>query len=157
MPKITEKNQPIKDEIIRQTGELLKSEEMTLSDLVSFSGVLMQKIDAADTEKDNLILIKDGMRTECRIKQNSDIVAKTIRERYSAGETISLSELKALQAIDTDKQQKIKDYVDDLVFALYFDAEIADIGIEYAEVIKHQCGKNRFYESVTEFITEVAI
>lgn len=152
VPKITEKNQYIKDEIIRHTGELLKSEEMTLSDFVSFSGVMMQKVDTLDIEKGSLILIKDGMRTECRIKQNSDIVAKAIRERYSAGEIINLSELKALQTIDTDKQQKIKDYIDDLVFALYFDVEIGDIRIECAKDLKDQCRKSRFYESVNSDI-----
>ncbi|OQX24677.1 MAG: hypothetical protein BWK80_19620, partial [Desulfobacteraceae bacterium IS3] len=78
VPKITKKNQHIKDEIIRQTEEFLRLEEVMLNEL----------------------------------------------------------------------QKKIQDYIDDLVFALYFDADISNIGIEHAEAIKSQCSKNRFYEIV---------
>ncbi len=148
IPKINQKNQYIKDEIIRQTEKLLRLEEITLSDLVSFSGVLMQKFDAVKVEKDNLVLLKDGIRTVCKIQQNADIISKTINERYSGRETINLSELKILPVIDDNTQQKNKDYIDDLVFALYFDADISNIGIEHAEAIKNQCRKSRFYEIV---------
>jgi methylase of polypeptide subunit release factors len=148
IPKITKKNQHIKDEIIRQTEEFLKSEEVTLSDLVSFSGVMMQKFDAVKVKKDKLLLIKDSMKTECRIKCDSDIVSQTIRERYSGGEAINLPELKALSIVNNEIQKKNQDYIDDLIFALYFDTDISNIGIDYAEEIKAQCGKNRFYDLV---------
>jgi len=78
VPKITEKNQHIKDEIIRQTEEFLRLEEVMLNEL----------------------------------------------------------------------QKKIQDYIDDLVFALYFDADISHIGIDHAEAVKNQCRTSRFYEIV---------
>jgi hypothetical protein len=46
VPKITECNQHIKDEIIKRAEEMLALEEVKLADFVDFSGVVMQKFDA---------------------------------------------------------------------------------------------------------------
>ena len=45
----------------------------------------------------------------------------------------------------------LKDYVDDLVFALYFNIELNNIGFENKEEIKLNCKKSKFYDMIQEF------
>jgi hypothetical protein len=56
-----------------------------------------------------------------------------------------LAELKTMPVIDFDLQGKIKDYIDDLVFALYFNIPLEKIGLERAQKIKTECSKNPHY------------
>jgi len=56
-----------------------------------------------------------------------------------------LSDLKEMSVIDFDKQKELKNYIDDLVFALYFNARIDEIGLDKAEKIKKKCAENKFY------------
>ncbi|GAI14950.1 unnamed protein product, partial [marine sediment metagenome] len=64
------------------------------------------------------------------------LVKKIFEEVYNnkelnfKGQKISLSELKALPVIDFETQIIIKDYIDDLVFALYFNIRIKNLGIK---------------------------
>ena len=59
---------------------------------------------------------------------------------------IVLSALKSLPAVDFEKQDKIKDYIDDLVFALYFNVPLQDISLEKAKLVKEACEENEFYK-----------
>ena len=47
--------------------------------------------------------------------------------------------------IDFDKQKAIKDYIDDLVFALYFNIPLGSLGINKAEDIRELCAKSPYY------------
>jgi len=40
----------------------------------------------------------------------------------------------------------LKNYIDDLVFALYFNISVKIAGINEADRIKELCSKNEFYE-----------
>lgn len=150
VPKITEDNQFIKDEIIKKTEEMLALEDINLSDLVDFSGVLMQKFDSVKVEGGNLILEKDDKEIKCEIQKDADLVKNTIKriqqdkKLFKEGKVI-FSELKNMPAIDFEKQKKIKDYIDDLVFALYFNVPIKKVGIDKAKEIKKECEKSKFY------------
>jgi len=53
-----------------------------------------------------------------------------------------------LLIIDYEKQQKIKDYIDDLVFALYFNIGLEKLGLNHAEKIKAKCSRNPYYKLV---------
>ncbi len=154
VPKITEDNQFIKNEIINKTEEMLALEEIRLSDLVDFSQVMMQKFDKIKTEENDLILIKDGKIIKCKIKNNSDLVNKIIKEKFNNkllnDQEIILSELKSLPAIDFEKQKALKDYIDDLVFSLYFIVELKKIEFESAKLINTECEKNKFYAIVSK-------
>ena len=150
VPKITEDNQFIKDEIIKKTEEMLKLEDIILSDLADFSGLTLQKFDNVEIEGDNLVLAGEGKKYKCKIFKDKYLAEKTIREKLSNkklfGEKINLADLKYLPAVDFDGQKKIKDYIDDLVFALYFNALVKEVGLDRAGEIKKKCGENKFYK-----------
>jgi len=154
VPKINENNQSVKEEIIKYTEELLKLEEKKLSDFVDFSRVMLQKFDKVSVESNDLILEKDDEKIKLAIKENQNLVKKSLNERYDKQmielekQKISLSELKDLPIIDYEKQQKIKDYIDDLVFALYLNIGLEKLGLNQAEKIKEKCSRNPYYKLV---------
>jgi hypothetical protein len=153
IPKINDDNQFIKKEIIKQTEEMLALEEKTLSDFVDFSRVMVQKFDDVFIESSNLILEKDKEKIKIQIKGDKDLVKKTINEKYNKGlklekSKISLSDLKTLPVLDYDKQKELKDYIDDLVFALYFNIGLEKLGLDHAEKIKEKCSRNPYYDLV---------
>lgn len=155
VPKINEDNQFIKDEIIGQTDQILKLEEVLLSDLVDFSGVTMQKFDSAEVVGSNLILKKEGKEIKCPIKKDLDLVKKVIRDSFGdnkllSDEKINLSELKSSLVIDFEKQKALKDYIDDLVFTLYFNVPIKKVGFDKTGEIKARCEENKFYKVISE-------
>lgn len=152
VPKITNDNQFIKSEIIKRTEEVLGLENMTLDDLVDFSGVMVQKFDSLVVENNYLILIKDNEKKKCKIKESSDLVKKTLAPGGSlfGKEKIVLSELKSLPVINIESQKKLKNYIDDLVFALYFNIELEKADISKASTIKNVCSKHKFYMLVQE-------
>lgn len=157
IPKITENNQNIKEEIIKQAEEILNLEEKMLSNFVDFSKVMLQKFDNVLVESNNLVLGKNKNKIKIQIKDNKNLIKKLIDEKYNKGlkldkSTISLSELKTLPIIDYNRQQKLKNYIDDLVFALYFNVELKTLGTNKADHIKESCSKNPYYNLVNNKI-----
>ncbi len=154
VPKITQDNQKIKDEIIKRTEEMLALEEKKLSDFVDFSKVMLQKFDRVYVEGNNLILEREDKKIKLAIKENQRLIEKVINEKYgkklikSDEEKVTLSELKALPIIDYEKQREIKNYIDDLVFALYFNIRLEKLGLNQAQEIKAKCLRNPYYELV---------
>ncbi len=152
IPKMSEGNMNVRDEIIRQVERLINIERLALSDLVDFSSVMMQKFDGVLVKGNNLVLCKDKKERKLKIKNNKDLVEKTIIDKYHSEELeferekIRLSELKSLPAIDFEKQKQLKDYVDDLVFALYFNIHLTKVDLNNAAEIKKVCKKNKFYQ-----------
>lgn len=151
IPKITEENQFIKDEIIKKTEEMLALEDIALVDLVDFSGVMMQKFDEMQVINNDLVLVKGGKQIKCKVKKDKKLVDKTIKDisenkKLFKDKQIILSELKSLPAVDFKKQAEIKDYIDDLVFALYFNVPVKKVGLGKAREIKQECEKNKFYK-----------
>jgi len=61
-------------------------------------------------------------------------------------DAISLSGLKELPAIDFAAQKPLNDYIADLVFALYFNIDISNLGLKNAGQIRKKCQKNEFYK-----------
>ncbi|MCD6595320.1 hypothetical protein J7L68_06575, partial [bacterium] len=151
---INNKNQVIKSKIINQTESMLSLEEKTLSDFIDFSSIMLQKFDKVSVIDGKLILVRVDRKLELEIKENTELVASVIEEKYSdyEGDGITLSELKELPVIDFEKQAELKDYIDDLVFALYFNVELDKIEFENAEKIKERCKKNRFYSVVESMV-----
>ncbi len=154
-PKITKYNQIIKNEIIKQTEEMLRLEEKTLSDFVDFSKVMIQKFDSVSIESDNLILEKDKDKIKAQIRGDKNLVKKIIDEEYNKGLKldkldISLSELKTLPVIDYDKQQELKNYIDDLIFALYFNIRLENLDLNKVAEIKTKCSKSSHYKLVNK-------
>jgi len=154
IPKITAKNQFIKNEIIKQTETMLDLENVLLKNLVNFSGLNIQKFDNIKVSGNNLILTRHETDYQCKIVTGkSDFVQKIIAETYFdngifLNKEINLSELKNLSAIDFEEQSAIKDYVDDLVFALYFNISLSKSTISEVLNVKKLCKKNEFYEQI---------
>lgn len=156
IPKIGEDNRFVKNEISKRAEEILALEEVKLSDLVDFSRVMLQKFDTVLVKGNSLVLCRDKTKRELDIKSKKALVKKTITDKYCSDrldfETgkIRLSELKSLPAIDFEKQADLKDYVDDLVFALYFNIRLTKVGLNYAGEIKKLCQNNKFYKVLTK-------
>ena len=151
IPKITSENQFIKDEIIKTTEQMLDLEKATLRDIVNFNGVQMQQFNKISVVGNNLVL--DSMTLE--IPDNyAESVKSALKNKYFHKNgnplltEIRLSELKTLPVIDFEYQRKLKDYIDDLVFALYFNVPVKNIGINHAGEIKQMCQENEFYSCI---------
>ncbi len=151
VPRITSKNKHIKKEIIERTEEMLALEEKTLSDFVDFSGVLMQKLDDVQIAGNTLVLVHDNQKTELQIKGDTGLIASTIEEEFGIEglklekRRISLSELRNLPVIDFEEQTKLKNYIDNLVFALYFKTPLKEVGLDKLEEIQKACSKSKYY------------
>ena len=156
IPKITGDNQFIKNEIIKQTEKMLRLEEIKLNDLVDFSKVMMQKFDDAKVEKNNLVLVKDNKEIKLKIKNNPSLIKKALNNLIDSDKlklekgVINLNELKELPIIDFELRDKIKNYIDDLVFALYFNVSLENLGLGNAGGIKKECLKNVYYGVVNK-------
>ncbi|MEI0702531.1 Eco57I restriction-modification methylase domain-containing protein [Brachyspira intermedia] len=146
IPKIDNKN--IKIKIIELTKKLLSLEDYKIKDFVDFN-TSKQKFKNIAVNKNKLILTDiNGNIIEQKIKRKSDLVKSVIEEKFSANDEISLNELKFSDCIDKEEQNIIKNYVDDLVFALYFNIDIKELGLSNSEKIKKLCQKNNFYSYI---------
>jgi hypothetical protein len=126
-----------------------------LADLVDFSGLMVQKFDTLVVEGNYLTLIKNNEKKRWKIRENPELVKKVLKQRLPGGElfdkdVVALSELKPLPVIDIERQEKLKSYIDDLVFALYCNIELGEINITKAIAIKNACSKNKFYTLTQE-------
>ena len=150
VPKITDKNKSIKQEIIKQTEKLLALEDLQLKDFVDFTTTI-QKFEQVEVQGDNLILTNSqNNKVQQKINSKTELIKDLIEETYNQKplQEISLHDLKYTPAIDKQEQAVIKDYIDDLVFTLYFIIPIKKIGIEQAQNIKTQCLKNQYYQYI---------
>ena len=158
IPKITKENQFIKDEIILRAEEMLDLEDCQLQNFVDFSNITKQKFDSAEVRGNNLILTKDGEEYKAPIKKKKDVVVSVLKEQFGDKSFLSseiiLSEFKYLLAIDKVLQESLKDYIDDLVFALYFNIPVKKIGLNLASQIKELCRKNKFYDYIQKEMQE---
>ncbi len=151
VPQITPKNKHIKKEIIKRTEQMLALEEKILTDFVDFSGVLVQKLDDVQVDGNTLVLSYDNRKIELQIKRDTILVATAIAEQFETPgfklekRQISLPELRNMQVIDFEKQAKLKDYIDDLVFVLYFNIPLKEVGLDKAEEIRKDCSKSKYY------------
>lgn len=67
---------------------------------------------------------------------------------FNEGGIANLSELKSLSGFDKEHQVQIKNYIDDLVYALYFKVKLPELGFENADKIKKTCAKHKYYQPV---------
>lgn len=153
VPKIDKTNQFIKDEIIKSTEKLLSLEEKTVEDFVDFSSTLLQKVDNIEIIKNHLFLIKDGQQISLLINKNQELIRKVLNTHFgndnilpiSIKERISIRELRKIPVIDIERRNELKNYIDDLVFALYFQIPLKEIKLEKSEIIRKKCLQNQYY------------
>ncbi|HEX7455944.1 MAG TPA: hypothetical protein VF303_00560, partial [Candidatus Nanoarchaeia archaeon] len=151
VPKITKGNQFIKDEIITFTERMLLGEDKRLSDFVDFEKILTQKFDEVRVVDNNLVFKSGEKELTLSIKENMSLVKKTVEEEFGKGKLaldpskISFSELKNLPVIDFDAQINLKYYIDDLVFALYFNVGLEKLGLNYSQEVRAKCAKSPYH------------
>jgi len=144
IPKITNENQFIKDEIILLTEKLIHLEALQLKDFVEFT-TSIQKFDKVCVEDNNLLLIdKSNNKISQNIKSHINLV-KNIVSRFENSEHINLNDLKYTQTIDLEQQKRIKQTIEYLVFALYFEKQI-----NTTELVKELCENNSYYKYIYE-------
>jgi hypothetical protein len=133
---------------------MLGLEDCTLSDYVDFPGILVQKFEEIHVEGNNLVLVHDGQKMELPIKEHTKLIAGNIAKQLggqcSALEKshISLHELRNLQVVDYERQKRLKAYIDDLVFALYFGMPLQKLGLKNATAIRKACRASQHYEYI---------
>jgi len=151
VPTITSKNEYMKKEIIKVTQKMLALEDITLSDYVDLSSVLVQRFNDIEVVKNTLILVHNGDKTKLHIKSHEQLISDTLLNYWGAEKhkleksAISLDELRDLPIIDFQGQTKIKNYIDDLVFALYFKVSIEHASLSNADNIHQLCLDNKHY------------
>lgn len=153
VPKINPFNEHIKKEIITSTTKLVEMEKITISDLVDFKGIMLQKLDFLNVVGNNLIIRYKDKEAKCKISGNIELVKGIVSNLKKLDlfddEGIGfVSELKLLSAFDKEYQAQIKAYIDDLVYALYFKVKLHELGFENAEQIKDTCAKHKYYQLV---------
>lgn len=160
IPNISVTNNYLKQVVVDLCKKLLNTENYHLVDFIDFSDILKQKFDKARVDENNLILETDGEEIELPIKKNTQLVKKVIRENFIQkglefeSSVITLSDLMSLPIIDFERQKEIKDFIDDLVFCLYFNLDIPKDKISDADFVKTLCLKSKFYEQVNKDSSE---
>ena len=130
---------------------MLALEDITLSDYVDLSSVLVQRFNDIEVVKNTLILVHNGDKTKLHIKSHEQLISDTLLNYWGAEKhkleksAISLDELRDLPIIDFQGQTKIKNYIDDLVFALYFKVSIEHASLSNADNIHQLCLDNKHY------------
>jgi hypothetical protein len=149
IPKITNENAHVKSEIIKQTEAMLALEKYVLNDFVDFPPAAMQTFDFIRVEGNILVLAAGDKHYTAKINRNKmDFVKSIIEAAYFPTKglvprkAINIGELRFLPAIDFEAQDRIKAYVDDLVFALYFDVPITILGLENDAAVRAAVSKS---------------
>jgi hypothetical protein len=152
IPKITTENQSIKDKIIELTEKMLALENVVLKDMVDFSDLTVQRFENMEVKGNNVVLTFNGKDYQQKIaKGKTDFVKKLIAEEFYDRNLIfnrkyvTLSELQNLEAINFEEQQQLKNHIDNLVFALYIEVEIAENQLDNFEFVQKDCEKDENY------------
>ncbi|MFA4827420.1 MAG: N-6 DNA methylase [Candidatus Shapirobacteria bacterium] len=153
-PIIGKNNESIKKESIKRVEEVLALKDKTILSFVDLSKIMIQKFDRVYVENRKLVMEKEGEKIRLPIKRNSSLVSKVIEANYNKEglgldkKIIALSELMSLPVIDFDKQQAIKNHIDDLVFCLYFNIDIPKDKVSDTSFVKSACVKNKYYTRI---------
>jgi len=152
-PRMSDETEKIKVEIINSSKRLIEIEDGTLSSIIDFKDVLLQKFDFVDLIGSNLIIRYKDKEAKCKLNQNPELVKIVIAninklDILNEDGVGSVSDLKSMSAFDKELQEQIKSYIDDLVYALYFKLKLPSLGFEYAKQIYEVCAKHKYYQLV---------
>lgn len=153
--KIPNYQEVIYKEIIKQTQKIIDLEDCKLSDFVDLSKITVQKFDNYKIESNKLIFTNKNNTFPLKIQnlRKIETIKDTLNEMYPTdiltnNIEITLTELKKMSIIDKIEQNRIKDYVDDLIYSLYFNIPLESIGIDESVKIKKKCENNEFYKII---------
>jgi hypothetical protein len=154
VPVIKKHNINIKQEVITLTQELLNCENLNMADIVEFDSILQQKFDSVEVKGSELVICYKNNCINCKIKDKSGLIQHTINEQWASlvdeNGIGSISELKKLPVIDFERQRQLKDYIDDLVFSLYFKVKLPEIGFSNRAKVREACAKHKYYKLINK-------
>jgi len=154
VPKINSFNEHLKSEIITQTNKLFEIESYLFSNHIDFKGILQQKFDSVEVQGNKLIICYKTNCAKCNITGNSALVQQTLADNLPSltdeNGIGSISELKNLPVIDFELQQEIKNYIDDLVYSLYFKVKQLDLGFANRDKVHSACVKHKYYKLIND-------
>lgn len=147
MPIITKSNEFIKNDIINKTKKLLSLENIYMKDIVDFSNVSMQKFLDVYLYKNYLTLKYDNDKyIKLHVNNNKlNIVQQSIENNLKDIKNISLNKIKMLKVIDYKNRDELKNYIDHLIFLLYFNIDAKSDIINNFIKLKKLCAKSKFY------------
>ncbi len=152
VPKITDENKYVKTEIVKESSRLLELEASQMADHVSFDGILQQKFDSLVVKDQKLFIHYKNDSVHAGIKDNPTLVAEVLAEHMDSflddDGVGSVHELKKSAVVDFRLQEEIKSYIDDLVFALYFNVKLSEIGFQKRESVHKTCKKHKYYDII---------
>ena len=158
VPKITTENQHIKEKIIELTEKMLALENVVLKDMVDFSDLRVQRFENVQVVDNELVLTFNNKQYRQKITTGKeDLVKKVISEKFYSNNLIfnrdfvTLQELQTLETIDYDLQSQIKNHIDNLVFALYFEIKIPENQIDNFKFLEKECEMNENYNDILKF------
>ncbi len=154
IPKINDSNKNIKDEIISEAEKIIDLENTFLSDIVDFKGILQQKFDSVKVQGDKLVICYKTNCVKRDITGNADLLQNILNENLSSlidetGVGI-ISELKKLRVVNFELQKQIKEYVDVLVFALYFKINLPATRFSNRDDARTACAKHKYYKLINQ-------
>ena len=153
VPKIDSFNEKIKNEVIKQTKILLENEKDTLDDYIDFTGILQQKFDKIEIIGNYMFIYYKDNRIKCYIKDKAELFSNSIDKFNSIVDKNGIGriiDLKNIPIVDFNHQKNIKNYIDDLVFALYFKVKLSEFGFEKREIVQKACVKHKFYKLINK-------
>jgi len=153
IPVIDKKNVSIKNCIISSATELVEMEKQVLSNIVDFSGVLLQKFDRIDVAGEHLVVKYKGKSVRCRVLKDIDSVKKitqmTALHGLLSNDGIgNVGELKSLSSFDSEEQAKLKNYIDDLIYSLYLRIDLSMVDYHDKTDVHRACVEDRYYKLV---------
>ena len=111
----------------------------------------MQKFDKVGIYEDNLVIHYKFNQVNCKITGDINMVQKYIIRLQDSGiftEQNYIAELKDISIYNIDYQSRLKEYIDHLVYSLYFKIELPNIGYQYNSEIKKICSTHEYFKMV---------
>ena len=148
-PIIDISNELIKEEIILHTKELISMEKQILSDIIDLKGIMQQKFDKIVVQNNHFIISYKEKTIKATIIKEHETVSEIVNSINKLGILDNgigtLNDLKNISAFDHKFQKELKDYIDILVFSLYFKVKLAKLGFVHKKEIEQSCSKNKFF------------
>ena len=124
------------------------------SNQADFKGILQQKFDSVEVQGNKLVICYKSNCVKCNITGNAALVQQTLTDNLTSltdeNGIGSISDLKNLSVIDFATQGEIKNYIDDLVFSLYFKVKQLDIGFTNRTKVHSACARHKYYQLIND-------
>ena len=127
---------------------MIDLEDKALSDFVNFDSIMLQRYETLKIQDDQLVIGYQDQVMRLDIQGDLDLLRRSLKLDWTLPG--SIGDLKNLPIIDFEYQNEIKNYIDDLVFSLYFNVKQLVIGFKNRDQVQKNCEKHKFYKLVQQ-------